>query len=337
MKRSWLGVLMSGVMLCLIASEVAFAGSQAALSSLQFGVGGRASGMGEAFAGLADDAEAIFYNPAGLSNLNEREFIAAYSPLSIEGMEDSDMYQIYLAYAHPLNKWGTLGVGFFRMNSGKHQITADEHLGEIEVVDTVETYEGVYILSYSYPFTEKFFIGINGKYLYDHLPYPEPPFRAETTGAKAVDIGLLWYTPIKGLRIGLNWENYGEKMAHKDPAQADKLPGNLKYGFSYKVWEDKNNRVVVAGDINKYQVVDRVPINFGIEWAIANSLFARLGYFHKDGRFDGLKWEEVGKEDRKGLTWGFGLKYGSFQFDFASVPGGNLYGRISRAALSARF
>jgi len=41
---------------------------------LRFGVGGRALGLGGAFAGIADDASAIFYNPAGLPQLDRITF-----------------------------------------------------------------------------------------------------------------------------------------------------------------------------------------------------------------------------------------------------------------------
>ena len=39
-----------------------------------FGVGARAIGMGEAFAAIADDASAVYYNPAGLAQLDHNEF-----------------------------------------------------------------------------------------------------------------------------------------------------------------------------------------------------------------------------------------------------------------------
>jgi len=40
---------------------------------LRIGVGARALGMGSAFAGLADDGSAAFWNPAGLATLTSRE------------------------------------------------------------------------------------------------------------------------------------------------------------------------------------------------------------------------------------------------------------------------
>jgi hypothetical protein len=46
---------------------------------LRIGVGARALGMGSAFAGLADDGTAAFWNPAGLATLNSREITAMHA------------------------------------------------------------------------------------------------------------------------------------------------------------------------------------------------------------------------------------------------------------------
>ncbi|GBU22564.1 hypothetical protein R80B4_02474 [Fibrobacteres bacterium R8-0-B4] len=54
------------VLSCLFAVEEASAIGQSAVVTLGFPVGARPTAMGEAFTGLANDANAIFYNPAGL-------------------------------------------------------------------------------------------------------------------------------------------------------------------------------------------------------------------------------------------------------------------------------
>ena len=38
-----------------------------------YGVGARAMGMGEAFSAIADDASAVYYNPAGLAQMDHNE------------------------------------------------------------------------------------------------------------------------------------------------------------------------------------------------------------------------------------------------------------------------
>ena len=45
-------------------------GSSSGADFLRLGGGARPLGLGEAFVGQADDASAIFYNPAGLAQLN---------------------------------------------------------------------------------------------------------------------------------------------------------------------------------------------------------------------------------------------------------------------------
>jgi hypothetical protein len=54
------------VLSCLFAAREAAAVGQSAVVTLGFPVGARPTAMGEAFTGLANDANAIFYNPAGL-------------------------------------------------------------------------------------------------------------------------------------------------------------------------------------------------------------------------------------------------------------------------------
>lgn len=45
---------------------------------LKIGPGARPAGMGEAFAGVADDIHSVYYNPAGLANLRRVEAAAMH-------------------------------------------------------------------------------------------------------------------------------------------------------------------------------------------------------------------------------------------------------------------
>ena len=61
-------------------------GQRAGISSLQFlkiGVGGRASAMGDAFIAIADDASALYWNPAGLVFAKQNEVMFSHNSWAV--------------------------------------------------------------------------------------------------------------------------------------------------------------------------------------------------------------------------------------------------------------
>ncbi len=91
------------------------------------GVSPRVISMGNAFAGLGDDASSMYYNPAGLGFLSRKEFDCSYARLHL-GLDDLEMEDGsvissrisngYMGYINPINKIGTLGVGWLNTSLG---------------------------------------------------------------------------------------------------------------------------------------------------------------------------------------------------------------------------
>ena len=121
MKRNLLAVL---VVCCLAVSQPLFASGWD--NSL---VGARAGGMGSAFAGLADDATAIFYNPGGLSFTGDKgeiivvakQYWPEHSYTTFEGDETVSKNPTFLpeffAYTRLGERW-TLGLGAYTPYAG---------------------------------------------------------------------------------------------------------------------------------------------------------------------------------------------------------------------------
>jgi hypothetical protein len=80
-------------------------------SNFSIGFGARAMGMGSAFTALADDATAVFWNPAGLENIYQQSVTLFYTQL-LEGD-----YQ-FIGYALPTLNIGTFGMGLGRIGVG---------------------------------------------------------------------------------------------------------------------------------------------------------------------------------------------------------------------------
>src|SRR5437660_8288092 len=80
---------------------------------LRLGIGPRATAMGEAQVGLADDVYAAYWNPAGLALLQTPE--AGF----VHTQYIQDIQSDYAAYAHPNPTLGTLAASVTYLNTGK--------------------------------------------------------------------------------------------------------------------------------------------------------------------------------------------------------------------------
>ncbi len=83
-----------------------------AANFLKIGIGARATAMGGAFTGLADDATALYWNPAGLTQIEGRKFSATYSSWF------AGINRGYITYVLP-TLGGVTAVGFNYVSMGE--------------------------------------------------------------------------------------------------------------------------------------------------------------------------------------------------------------------------
>lgn len=204
----------------------------------EVGAGARAPGMGNAFTAIADDAYAIFYNPAGLASLERPQLGVGYSRLFWGLSDQSDLGLSHALYAQPLGgRRGTLGASWQRFA-----------LNDIYAEQT-------YHLSYGRRVLEKrglgkLSAGVSAKYLHRSFVQPSEAFNAVDrltstgqsdpllTGAtgKGVldfDLGLLHrFGRRTSLGLAIKHLNQPNVAFGSDP---DKLPMSLHLGLGYKV------------------------------------------------------------------------------------------------------
>jgi tetratricopeptide (TPR) repeat protein len=111
----------------LAALEIALvlgAGSYAAADTEQVPLGARAVAMGGAFSAIADDASAIFWNPAGLSKIGEEQLAFTHADLYGSGIRDDQV-----AFVLPLSPAHTqvLAGGWYHSGFSDAELALDEN------------------------------------------------------------------------------------------------------------------------------------------------------------------------------------------------------------------
>jgi hypothetical protein len=280
-----------------------------AASFLQIGVGSRAIGMGGAFVATANDASAMYWNPAGLGRLSRAEIVFIHTRWI------ADITYDYAGFIIPIAGVGTIGGNLTMLNMAEMKVRTEFlQEGTGELFDATDLAIG---LSYGLNLTDRFSLGFNFKYILQRI------WKEEASGF-AVDIGTIYDTPIAGLRIGAALTNFGTDMRMQgddllvyhdiDPNQTgnnDKifaelqtstwpLPLNFQLGLAMDVINSENNRLTLAVDA-VHPIDNTESIHLGAEYALMNSYYLRVGYRNL-----------FLKDSEEGLTLGGGIQLALF-------------------------
>ena len=275
----------------LLASNLAFAASSQGTSAFQFlqlGVGARPSAMGETFAGVAGDVNAIYWNPAGLAGFERGELSMTHA-LWLEDITYSN-----IAYARPA-LGGTVGAAFNILNSG--DIQKADNTG-LRLDEKYSMSDKLGILSYARGLG-RLALGANLKYISSQL-------EQESAHSYAVDLGAR-YTGLrvwdKKLTLGLSVANLGTKA--KYVAESYPIAAIVRAGGSLQLFKN----LLIASDLNYTE--KQLYLHGGAEYSRPFgpvTLALRAGY-----KNDTVK--ELGA--LSGLTAGLGVKWHDYQFDYA--------------------
>src|SRR3989339_2044429 len=117
MMRNLTAVLaVLGVVFCsVLQANASFSKNDAGTSAAQFlklGAGARAAGMGEAFAAVSDNADSIYWNPAGLNKI-EGKSLSVMHAAWFEGITYD-----WASYAQKIGNAGVVGIGVQYLSCG---------------------------------------------------------------------------------------------------------------------------------------------------------------------------------------------------------------------------
>ncbi len=215
----------------------------------------RAAGMGNAGVALADNASAIFWNPAGLAFQEGTEASITHSNWLPEF--NAGLFYEYLVAKHRVPGWGTFGAHLTYLFLGENDGRDEQN----NPTGTFRSYDLATGLSYGVKLNERFGIGSSVRFIYSNLA-PGQTVGAQQTKAgisTAFDLAGLYRSrpfsmggEMKGtISAGFNLANMGPKIQYSDNAQADPIPTNLRLGYAFRMDFDEFNSLTLVTDFNK--------------------------------------------------------------------------------------
>jgi hypothetical protein len=281
---------------------------------LTLGVGAAAAGMGNAYTGSAQDAVAMFWNPAGMINMKTKDTQNSVFLAHNGWLMNSEVDNI--AIARYFKNIGIFGFGLTYFNSGdmdRYDINAVS--GEpIDLGTTFSNYALCTSLSYANSLDENINFGIVLKYISDYID-------SSAATAFAFDLGLKYnVTPLKGLSLNVVARNFGGQFG------TSVLSKELVFGVDYSF-------LIADWGINaEYDAVGKIKNNavhrFGLEVKTPYTVVLRTGYYTDDTEIhDGFK----------NFTFGAGIKINKlYSLDISLSPYSTL-GFAYQASIGADF
>ncbi len=252
---------------------------------LQIPVGARSEAMGGAIVGLADDASAIFWNPAGIVKVNNVQAHFSY-------MNWFDLFEFNAAsLVYNAGEMGTFGASMVLFTTDKIEITTEEQPnGTGRFYDYGDVAIGI---SYAKYLTDKFNVGLTIKYINQYI-------YNESASGIAFDIGTQYRLDFQNLTIAMCMTNFGADMKYdgsdldililKDdnystsrliPSRLSTeeypLPLSFQVGIGFDVFEYDFVKMRGAIDVT-HPNDNNERAHFGTEFSFFDRFFVRGGY-----------------------------------------------------------
>ena len=283
-------------------------GSSAA-AMLGIGIGARAEALGGAFVAIADDPSALYWNPAGITQVSS----ISLQVTKADWFVDTDFSSLGLIV--PLQSIGAaLGFQLAILDYGDNPVrTVFRPEGTGETYSASDFVAGLY---FALGITDRVSTSVGVKYFQQSIWHV-------SGSAIGVDLAILFQTPLDGLKLGGTLSNLGPEfgLSGRDLTNIadidgrkpiylnnDNVPINLatetyalpllfRFGIAYELDLDVSNSITLASNLNHPS--DNVEtVDLGLEAKIFDSFYLRGGY---QSLFN--------ETAENGLTLGAGINY----------------------------
>jgi hypothetical protein len=288
----------------------------ASVQFLKIGVGARAGAMGESFVSIANDASALYWNPAGISQFKDDQVLFAHTAWLV------DVQHEFLGAVYHLSPDDAFGVSVTTLHTEDMPVTTElQPLGDGTYFHYGDLAVG---LSYSRKLTEQFSFGGTVRYFEETLDVLK-------MRGTVIDLGTYYWTGLGSLRFSAVVSNFGNQVS---PGGSVKLldgstvsqfqqfspPTVFRFGFALEPFQNESNSLTTSLQLN-HPNDNSENLSMGAEYQYMKTFFVRGGYKMN--------------VDEEGFSFGVGLatslNFVSISVDYGYAPFRNLGGvhRIS--------
>jgi long-subunit fatty acid transport protein len=296
-------------------------GQRAGISAFQFlkiGVGARGVAMGESFVAIADDASALYWNPAGLAQASGNQVFAAHTEYV------ADIKQDYLGATYHLSDADAVGIALTSLHMTDMEITTEtQPLGTGRYFSFGDVGVG---LSYARKMTEQFSFGATVRYVEETLDILK-------MRSVMVDLGTYYWTGLGTARFAVVISNFGADVEPVGTVtqrggttvtafQSFSLPTLFRLGFAIEPWMTDDQRITSSIQLN-HPNDNAENVRLGVEYAWQNTLFLRGGL----KRTIGQKLLSADETSEESFTLGAGFRLAT---DVTAVQADYAYANFNR-------
>ena len=239
---------------------------------LKIGVGARAIGMGEAFVAVANDASALYWNPAGITQIEKNEAVFSHTEFTV------DLKHEFFGYVHKLGT-NSIGLSIISVSTDDFEETTEfQPLGTGNFVSFGDLAVG---LTFARQMTDRFSMGFGIKYIDETL---------DVLHARNVfiDFGTFFWTGLGSSRFAFSVSNFGtniepsgtliDRSGNKiDSFQDFSPPTIFRVGFATEVIDNETHKITSSVQLN--HVNDNAEnFSVGAEYLWQDLLALRAGY-----------------------------------------------------------
>jgi tetratricopeptide (TPR) repeat protein len=252
--------------------------------------GARPVAMGGAFIAVAQDANAVYWNPAGLVKVQRKELLVSHAQY-LQGFKHE-----YLAFCFPWTTEDSFGVNAFFSYSDPMEKMNDAG----ELTGTFMNYDMYFGLAYSHAFDQHYSLGGALKGVYQSID-------VYNAWSVAADAGVTAAELVPNLQLALMLRNLGKPMVMVEKSHW--LNTAVELGSAYSLW---NQRLLCTFDVRK-PVFQEMMFKLGFEGAVIEDLlWLRAGYRYSQFGNDLGPWS--------GATFGVGIRVSDYSVDYAYSP-----------------